>query len=64
MSAVHQLECPELVNTIPEICYLHMKLLGEKFLWPLKIVEGFIVTEWKNLQISYILSVVTLSPNP
>jgi hypothetical protein len=45
VSMIHQLECPDLVNTFLENCYLDVTLLGnsEKFLWPLKIVEAFIV---------------------
>jgi hypothetical protein len=44
---IHQLKCPDLVNIIPAICYLDVKLQGkfEEVSLALKTVDGFTVSK-------------------
>jgi hypothetical protein len=63
---IHQLKCPGLRDTVPEICYSNVKLLGKfrkAFFGPSKLLMVSLLTKCKNLHISSPLSHVIMSPN-
>jgi hypothetical protein len=62
---IHQLKCPALRDTVPEMCYSNVNYLEnfEKICGPSKLLMVLLLAKLKNLQISSSLPCI-MSPNP